>query len=1779
MKTFKLRKVAAALFVSLTMAFNLLPVNLLAEDELPEEPEIMEVTETEEQETELPPVEETPAAAEEMGDSGSPDETVPAAELILPEEEPETEEVPAEAEPTEVAGEVPADAAAAEVQEAAPVAEEVTVVPVTVGYKAELTEVLVTAQTAEDAFSEEVRLVAVMLSADSAEYKKAEEVLEENEQVYDGMLAFDIHFESVATGQELEPTGTVLVNITAKPQALAEIAPAEIDVESVQVTHIKETPEENKIPEAEVVADSSASTADVKVEMSAEAVEEISTQFEVESFSTFTITWTNAETGDEESATIHWGTYEGDDFKDLSTATTVDLTAASVDLAVLMDEYYFVGIEYRETESAEPQDLNKNSVLKKTEDGHRTLGDITIANGSHIYVNYAPKGSGGYVPPSPPPAEMPEAPETTKTVTDNGDGTYTIQLDVIGHQDENVTQIGANVIVVMDITQSMTNQMPDGSGSRMAAAKRALSALVTTLDPDTNLINFTAMNFGVSQNGATLARDWTTQTSQMTAYVNGLPNNPNEYGTNWKAGLLGGRSRVENAASSSTLSKNETYVIFVTDGNPNCYTDNNGGWHGSTGPNFNQQAYNAAVATANWLGANSHFYGVFVGDDAGYDHLDDLISGAHGEAVIDGSTSSGIEAAFADIAQTIVDNLSAGNTVVDDGVPSLANVSANVSAGEAGGFEYYITPKNGTQTEWAEAPGASYDQSNGVTWDLGEAGDLQDGYTYTLKFKVWPSQEAYDLIADLNNGLKNYNDLPEAQKDAVTGSKEAGYTLKTNTHLYTTFTDSAGNEYRETNDASSKAMNLPTETISVEKIWNNYIDQRNPPAGVSLIVTKDGADYLAGDTAVEVSASTGWKSGDIYISMGQIVKDSDNSYEILEKGHEYQVVEPAEGLDFYWELTSEVYRPMVINGVATVLIKDDEAEGTDGVDYYTIEGNKYKVSSGENTLKAWNDRRGFLQIEKQVTGTGAPADALFEFTVTITDVNGDDIWYSAFDSGTIVKDLETNGTAEDGDTGYFHAASGSAITVKIEAGWTLRFINLPSGSTYEVEETTLPDGFTFESAAGRIVKEADESVYKEEPETPEVSGMTASGEINVPNTEFYIDYTNKYEETSITVKKLWKDSNNAAQMRPTTTEFADDIQLLVNGEVSDAYDDNRTITDNGDGTFTIKYTKLPKYIDNEEATFEVQEATVPAGYEIVGEDTAEDGGEITNEMLLIEKKVIKKWDDNDNQDGKRPASLTVTLSDGTSAVATRTLSVSNDWSATVQNLPKKDAEGNEITYTWTEDESSLPEGYELESSVEEDDVTTITNTYTPETTQVTVTKIWNDDDDRDGKRSNVNATVLLYKTVNGTKTAVGDSVAVPATDGDVKVWEDLPVYEGGKQITYSVEETLPSGSGYSKSGDDKTLPAVKDDSGTIEITNSYTPEKTSSTVKKIWNDANNQDGQRPAELTVTLNDDDQTQKTLNAGNNWTATVTGLPKYADGAEIEYKWTEDESALPDGYAQESSVTENNVTTITNVYTPKKTTVTVIKVWDDNDDEEGMRPDSITVQLKKNGSASGSAVTLDESGGWTYTWEELDVYADGKEITYTVDEPNVPTGYKKEVGEMSGDADSGFTVEITNTHTPERITINVKKVWKDANNKDKIRPSSVQVKLLADGDVQETVTLDESNSWKYTWEDLPKRAGGNEIKYTVEEVTTDVITGKDGEKTYAYSVTGNVSAGFTVTNTHTPKKDNPPTPPRPPVVPNTADAGLPESPNLLMFITGMLTLLACSWVYLKMHVKADR
>ncbi|MFM1537954.1 Cna B-type domain-containing protein, partial [Helcococcus ovis] len=198
--------------------------------------------------------------------------------------------------------------------------------------------------------------------------------------------------------------------------------------------------------------------------------------------------------------------------------------------------------------------------------------------------------------------------------------------------------------------------------------------------------------------------------------------------------------------------------------------------------------------------------------------------------------------------------------------------------------------------------------------------------------------------------------------------------------------------------------------------------------------------------------------------------------------------------------------------------------------------------------------------------------------------------------------------------------------------------------------------------------------------------------------------------------------------------------------------------------------------------------------------------------------------------------------------------------------------------------------------------------------------------------------------------------------------------------------------------------------------------------KKTWNDKDNQDGKRPAEITINLlkNGTKINSVKVKEADGWKWKFEGLDKYENGKEITYSITEEQV---DGYS-----VEINGYDVKNSYTPGKTSVQVTKVWEDKNDQDGVRPNSVTIKLLADGKETGKTLTLTKADNWTGTFTDLDEYKEGKKIVYTVEEVKV----KDYETVITGDQEKGFT--ITNIRIkpwtpmiPPTRNIKVTKDWK--------------------------------------------------------------------------------------------------------------------------------------------------
>ena len=554
------------------------------------------------------------------------------------------------------------------------------------------------------------------------------------------------------------------------------------------------------------------------------------------------------------------------------------------------------------------------------------------------------------------------------------------------------------------------------------------------------------------------------------------------------------------------------------------------------------------------------------------------------------------------------------------------------------------------------------------------------------------------------------------------------------------------------------------------------------------------------------------------------------------------------------------------------------------------------------------------------------------------------------------------------------------------------------------------------------------------------------------------------------------------------------------------------------GTYTLTETKPPegyKPCVPYNVTVSYGQTTVTRNGDKVGLDQVVDDY-ASDPITISGEKTWKDYDQDSQQEGNHPDSITINLmkKGSDTPVDTRTVNEDCDWAWSFDNLaPYTGNEKNEYYIT----EVSVAD-YETHY----EDNGNVTNIYSPDKTYYRVIKDWVDSNDQDGKRPN-SVTVQLCKiVVNDDQTTTdvpieGKILTLNETNDWMDMFDGLDIYENNERIVYTVKETDDL-DGY------ESTVSLNPETHTFTVTNTHTPETVDISGSKTWDDGGNQDGIRPDSITIRLWADDVeiASKIVKEGANgdWTWSFENLPKYKNGQEIRYTITED---AVEGYVAK---VDDNSYNVTNTHIPATVDINVAKSWNDDGDRDGKRPDSVEIQLyrtlTKDDSAEeydvavdGKTLTLNESNGWKDTFTDLPANEKGVPIQYTVKESNVSEDYVSSVDKIE---DGSFV--ITNSYTPESITVCGSKTWDDQNNKDGVRPACIVIRLYADGEQVAVQNVTEKEQWSWNFGSLPKyRDGGVEIKYTITE---DAVEG--------YTATVN---GYDVTNTHTVKPTATPAP----------------------------------------------
>ena len=599
--------------------------------------------------------------------------------------------------------------------------------------------------------------------------------------------------------------------------------------------------------------------------------------------------------------------------------------------------------------------------------------------------------------------------------------------------------------------------------------------------------------------------------------------------------------------------------------------------------------------------------------------------------------------------------------------------------------------------------------------------------------------------------------------------------------------------------------------------------------------------------------------------------------------------------------------------------------------------------------------------------------------------------------------------------------------------------------------------------------EGNNIVYRVTAENPKEYTAKVSGSAD---DGFVVTYSHEIAKVDATANVTWDDAENQDGIRPASVSLQ--LKSKVEGGEAVNVGDNVTVKADADGNWTKTWTDLPKYNAGKEIEYTVEESGLPEGYTITTAKDEETGAITLKNSYTpkgVDIAVSVNWNDAENQDGIRPEFVEAELYAGDTSTGKKVkLTADNEWKATFEKMAVN-KNGTPINYTLV---STKADGYDITTTGSGAEGLVLNYTHAVKTVDVTATVKWADGDNKDGVRPETVSLQLKADDEN-----LGDVITVNEKSKWTKTWTGLGEYKAGKKVTYTVEVVGLKG------GEEGYTAEITGDAGTgFTITATHVPAVAEIKASVNWDDADDQDAIRPKLVEAELYAGDVStgkKVKLTADNKWTASFGEMDLKKDGKTIDYTLV---TTKVDGYdcVVEGSPAKGLILKYS--HTTYKTDVTVTTKWDDAENQDGIRPNTYSVQLTADGEAVGDAITLNEAGNFSKTWTGLEKNKAGKAITYSVKASDVAKGYEAAVSST----ESGIVVTLT--HTPEVADIAVSAAWDDADNQDALRPASVEAEVLANGEATgNKVTLTAEGEWKATVKALPVYAAGQKITYTLK------------------------------------------------------------------------------------------
>ena len=457
------------------------------------------------------------------------------------------------------------------------------------------------------------------------------------------------------------------------------------------------------------------------------------------------------------------------------------------------------------------------------------------------------------------------APEKHKRIKKNGDGTYTLNVDVKGAASSTTvtTTQPIDFTLVLDVSGSMDDPMSETDRTkRLTALKEAVNAFLekaanTNTEAGSKLVRVGLVKFAGDETdeigddtyrSGKYTYNYSQIVSDLTANMSGLKNKVSKL-------KAAGATRADNGfnLAAKMMGSDQTdakkVVIFFTDGSP---TSSNG---------FEGKVANKAVEAAKGLkdgGATVYSIGIFASAKpsslsskenqfmhavssnfpkaTAYDNDNrgggDKDAGYYKAA----KNASELNAIFDEIQKSETTTSAYTNVVMEDTLSKYVDLDYNT---------YKVVAKDSSGQAVALTKDVDYTltyDENAKKFTVRFLKALAHNVTYTLEYNVKPTQKAYDeYAANLNAGQGGYGtvkgdtdtDLP----GNATSSKKQGF--HSNDSACLTYTADGKTHECKDNPYSHPVIQVVSSTLHIDKKWNG---DGPKPENITVDIKKQGND-------------------------------------------------------------------------------------------------------------------------------------------------------------------------------------------------------------------------------------------------------------------------------------------------------------------------------------------------------------------------------------------------------------------------------------------------------------------------------------------------------------------------------------------------------------------------------------------------------------------------------------------------------------------------------------------------------------------------------------------------------------------------------------------------------------------------------------------------------------------------------------------------------------------------------------------------------------------------